>query len=68
MYIIKEKLILARTSLKCRECNKEYETAFKYICDECFGPLDVKYDFPQLQKTHFLIVNKPIGDILNYFQ
>ena len=35
-----------RTSLQCRECKKEYETAFKYICEDCFGPLDVKYVFP----------------------
>ena len=46
-------LILARTSLQCRECKKEYETAFKYVCDDCFGPLDVKYDFPTLTKNTF---------------
>jgi len=44
---------LARTSLQCRECKKEYETAFKYVCDDCFGPLDVKYDFPTLTKDTF---------------
>ena len=44
---------MARTLLKCRECNKEYDTAFKYICDECFGPLDVKYDFPAVTKDTF---------------
>ena len=30
--------------LKCRECEKQYEIVHKYICDECFGPLDVIYD------------------------
>jgi len=44
---------LARTSLQCRECKKEYESTFKYICDECFGPLDVKYDFPAVTKDTF---------------
>jgi len=44
---------LARTSLQCRECKKEYESTFKYICDECFGPLDVKYDFPTVTKDTF---------------
>ena len=44
---------MARTSLQCRECKKEYETAFKYVCDDCFGPLDVKYDFPTLTKDTF---------------
>ena len=32
--------------LKCRECGAEYIPAFKYICEECFGPLDVIYDIP----------------------
>ena len=42
-----------RTSLQCRECKKEYETAFKYICDDCFGPLDVKYNFPKISRNTF---------------
>jgi threonine synthase len=33
-------------ALKCRECGIEYEPQFRYICEECFGPLDVQYDFP----------------------
>ena len=44
---------MARTSLQCRECKKEYESTFKYICDDCFGPLDVKYDFPTVTKDTF---------------
>ena len=46
-------MILSRTSLQCRECKKEYESSFRYICDECFGPLDVKYDFPKVTKDTF---------------
>ena len=45
---------MSRTSLQCRECQKEYETGFKYVCDDCFGPLDVKYNFPYLTKDTFL--------------
>lgn len=30
-------------SLKCRECGKEYEPQFRYVCEDCFGPLDVLY-------------------------
>jgi threonine synthase len=33
-------------ALKCRECGIEYEPQFRYICEECFGPLDVQYNFP----------------------
>ncbi|HET8720324.1 MAG TPA: threonine synthase [Candidatus Nitrosotenuis sp.] len=44
---------MAKIALQCRECKKEYESTFKYICDECFGPLDVKYDFPPISKNTF---------------
>jgi len=39
--------------LRCRECKKEYDSTFKYICDECFGPLDVHYHFPSITKDIF---------------
>nr|WP_255464461.1 threonine synthase [Nitrosopumilus sp. b1] len=42
-----------RISLECRECKKHYEPTFKYICEDCFGPLDVKYDFPKVNKDTF---------------
>ena len=45
---------MTRISLQCRECKKEYESTFKYICDDCFGPLDVKYNFPSISKDTFL--------------
>ncbi|MFB5598340.1 MAG: threonine synthase [Nitrosopumilaceae archaeon] len=44
---------MAKISLQCRECKKEYEPTFKYICDECFGPVDVKYDFPSITQDTF---------------
>lgn len=44
---------MAKINLQCRECKKEYDPTFKYICDECFGPLDVKYDFPSVTKETF---------------
>ena len=44
---------MTRISLQCRECKKDYESTFKYICDDCFGPLDVKYDFPSVSKDTF---------------
>jgi len=40
-------------SLQCRECKKIFEPTFKYVCDDCFGPLDVKYDFPTVTKNAF---------------
>ena len=43
-----------KTFLQCRECKKEYDSTFKYICDECFGPLDVHYHFPSITKDTFV--------------
>ena len=44
---------MSKTFLRCRECKKEYDSTFKYICDECFGPLDVHYNFPSITKDTF---------------
>ena len=44
---------MARISLQCRECKKEYESTFKYVCDDCFGPLDVKYEITSISKNVF---------------
>jgi len=44
---------LTKISLQCRECNKEYDATFKYICDECFGPLDVRYNFSSVTRDTF---------------
>ena len=44
---------MSKIFLRCRECKKEYDPTFKYICDECFGPLDVHYNFPPITKDIF---------------
>jgi threonine synthase len=31
--------------LACRECGAEYALGARYACDDCFGPLEVSYDF-----------------------
>jgi threonine synthase len=41
-------------SLKCRECGKKYEPRLRYICEECFGPLDVIYDTSNVRKDIFV--------------
>jgi threonine synthase len=40
------------SSLRCRECRNEYEPKFGYICEECFGPLDVVYNFDSEINKH----------------
>lgn len=36
------------TGLKCRNCGKEYPIEPVSICEECFGPLEVQYDFDKI--------------------
>ena len=38
-------------SLICRECQSEYEPQATHVCDMCFGPLEVKYDYGELART-----------------
>jgi threonine synthase len=33
------------TGLKCRECTATYPLEARYSCEECFGPLEVDYDY-----------------------
>jgi threonine synthase len=39
------------TGLSCRECGKTAELGPYYACSECFGPLEVNYDFPRLTRA-----------------
>jgi len=65
-------------ALVCRECGSEQELGPFYACPECFGPLEVGYDFPELTRAdieagppniwryrHLLPVRPDIADIPN---
>ena len=39
------------TGLSCRECGQVYELGPIYACGECFGPLEVCYDYPRLDRS-----------------
>ncbi|HLI39776.1 MAG TPA: threonine synthase [Streptosporangiaceae bacterium] len=39
------------THLTCRECGRFRELGPYYACEECFGPLEVSYDFPALTRA-----------------
>src|ERR687888_891165 len=45
-------------SLKCRECRKEYEPQFRYVCEDCFGPLDVIYKELSINRRTFELREK----------
>lgn len=34
--------------LFCRECGREYPAEATYVCEFCFGPLEVNYDYQQV--------------------
>src|SRR4051795_10883154 len=39
---------MAPEGLVCRECESTYPLDARYVCERCFGPLDVAYDFGDL--------------------
>ncbi|WP_299490528.1 threonine synthase [Acaryochloris sp. IP29b_bin.137] len=40
----------ALKALKCKECGAEYELQATHVCEYCFGPLEVSYDFSRLSQ------------------
>lgn len=36
--------------LKCRECGRKYPKEPLYVCEYCFGPLEVDYDYEKIRK------------------
>ncbi len=55
-------------SLKCRECGKEYEPQFRYVCEECFGPLDVLYEFSRININKDLFTSRNEKTYWRYFE
>lgn len=37
--------------LRCRECGAEYELQATHVCEACFGPLDVHYDYDVIRRV-----------------
>ena len=38
-------------ALRCRECGREYPLTASHVCEFCFGPLEVVYDYEAMSKT-----------------
>ena len=38
-----------RYELRCRECNKSWGNVPKSICEDCFSPLEVFYDYDSIR-------------------
>jgi threonine synthase len=39
------------TKLRCKECSREYPVEALNVCDFCFGPLEVIYDYDAIAKV-----------------
>lgn len=39
--------------LACRECGRGYEVTPEHVCNFCFGPLEVIYDYDRLRRSSF---------------
>ncbi|MBM2839387.1 MAG: thrC1 [Deltaproteobacteria bacterium] len=37
--------------LRCRECHKEYPIEPLHVCEFCFGPLEVVYNYDEIKKV-----------------
>ena len=39
------------TGLQCRECGREYPQEPLHVCEFCFGPLEIRYDYAAITKN-----------------
>jgi threonine synthase len=39
---------MSAQALRCKECGETYELEAVYVCEQCFGPLEVSYDYDAL--------------------
>ena len=37
--------------LQCRECGQEYEKNPLHVCENCFGPLEIHYDYESIKNS-----------------
>lgn len=37
--------------LECRECKQQYPNQPTHVCDNCFGPLDIRYDYDAMRNS-----------------
>jgi len=46
--------------LVCKECKREYPAEALHVCEFCFGPLEVNYDYEAIKLTREAIANGPL--------
>ncbi len=48
-------------NLRCRECNRKYPPEAIYVCEYCFGPLEVVYDYNSIDISRESITEGPLS-------
>ena len=36
-------------ALQCKECESTYPLDARYVCEQCFGPYEVEYDYAKMK-------------------
>lgn len=54
-------------SLKCRQCGKEYSPTKIYVCEKCFGPLEVTYEYDSIELDRKSFRGRP-KTVWRYFE
>ncbi|KKL60030.1 hypothetical protein LCGC14_2209400 [marine sediment metagenome] len=47
--------------LVCKECNREYPAEAKHVCEFCFGPLEIKYNYDAIKVSREDIEKGPLS-------
>jgi threonine synthase len=37
--------------LECRECGEQYPQSPRHVCESCFGPLEIHYDYDSIKRS-----------------
>jgi threonine synthase len=48
---MRRKHMTAVEGLRCRECGRTYPVEARHVCDFCFGPLEVVYDYDKMRAS-----------------
>ena len=54
-------------ALRCKECGKEYPSKKIFICEDCFGSLEVIYDHKSIQLGRITFRKRP-KNLWRYFE
>jgi len=48
---LNEEIMSFVTGLQCRECGQSYPQEPLHVCETCFGPLEIQYDYEQIKRS-----------------